>query len=141
MTREQRVRDLIAIWKPRLGISDWDIRYLDITDPAPDGEAACVYKEEHTRRGQIYIDPEAPDTHLEALVLHELLHIVLSDLKGLAMRCAGMGGKGSVTLMDEMDDREERAIDSIVVALCGTVPLFPSIYEGRHMAAFGERVA
>lgn len=112
-SREQRVRDLIAHWQPRLGLQAWDIRYQDIKIPAK-AHNAYVARRDQERCAQVYVNPKLPDSVLEECVLHELLHIALSPAFDLAMRAAA-----NQVLIDELDQRHENAIDLLVFALIG----------------------
>lgn len=72
----------IAHWQVRLGLADWDIR----VDPrTPDeGYRAQVEGWATRRMAAIRIHPDAPEEALDRLVVHELLHLWLSQLEDTA---------------------------------------------------------
>jgi len=149
MTREQRVRDLIAIWQPRLGLRDWDIRYLDIPEPdhadepeddkhtGDDEHDAVIYRDEMELCAQIYIALDTPDEYLECLVIHELLHAVLIRIQHAAFACAGtLGDKAGVLMIDQLDNDMERAINQIATAITGIRPMFGKRLRVHHLTAW-----
>lgn len=141
LSREQRVRDLIAKWQPRLRLQAWDIRYVD--EPLPDVEAtdyalACSYVMGNNLQAQVWIDPDAPDADLEALVLHELGHMVAKRVASLAEdMAASIGGKGGRALELQLHNALEILIDSYAIAITGRNPLFGKTVKQNHLTAWG----
>lgn len=141
VSREQRVRDLIAHWQPRLGLQAWDIRYVDEPFPNKKDEqrlSACVYKEMHSKIAQIFLAENTPDEDLVGSVLHELLHITLSDLEEMAMAGAGLAGRGSMVFMDMLELRIERAIEDVIFALTGRRFVAKGVREKPMFSAFQD---
>lgn len=77
------VARLLDRYQRVLGLADWDIRF-DPTTPPKDGSRADVEGWAVKRLASIRIDPAAPVDALPRLVVHELLHLWLSQLEELA---------------------------------------------------------
>lgn len=73
-TRRELVEPLIAKWRERLGLTEWDIRY---SDEQPDRGLARsdIFRDKLVV--VVTINESLPDVALERSVIHELLHIVL----------------------------------------------------------------
>lgn len=80
--RHDRIHGLIRHYQQLLGLADWDIRYDD--SPPSDGSRAEIDGWAVKRMASIRIHPEAPNLSLRRLVVHELLHLWLSQLQELA---------------------------------------------------------
>lgn len=142
MSREQRVRDLIAKWQPRLRLQAWDIRYVDekLPDLTTDTSLACGYIMGYNQQAQLWIDPKAPDADLEALVLHELGHIVLFYLSELVTDMADkLGGKANEVLNAQAHGMIEVAADSYAFAITGRQPLFGKTVKRHRLTAWGYK--
>lgn len=148
MSREQRVRDLINKWQPRLGLQSWDIRYVDEAVPkaAARTAMAAANQADLTQHAQVWVDPAAPDTALENLVLHELGHIVTAPLTDFASEIAAhFGGKAAPLFLNHISNAEEVILNTYAKAITGQNPLFGKFVKDRKLSAWGyvkkERVA
>lgn len=80
-THAYQVARLLEHYQPILGLADWDIRF-DPTRPA-EGARAEIDGWAVKRLASIRIDPDAPIDALPRLVVHELIHLWLSQLQDL----------------------------------------------------------
>ena len=75
---DAKVRGYISLWKPRLILSEWDIRVEITTSKRIGGLADCLaYPRRRTARIRVAIDGhlDHADLHdLEQIIVHELLH-------------------------------------------------------------------
>jgi hypothetical protein len=132
MTEAQRIKTVngyIAKWQPRLGLSEWNIRFSPSGEPGPH-KAASGTTHEYLRLYEIAIDKACPPSELEACVVHELLHLVIGPLETKAKAMAGALGdrRTAPLLLDETHDVAETAIEQLVNALIGR----------RQLTVFGE---
>ena len=82
------VENLIADWAHKLRINDWDIRYahnFELEDK--DSEIRIL---RHLKAAQIALDCDMPDDQVDLMIVHELLHLVLSEVYDVALEMADM---------------------------------------------------
>jgi hypothetical protein len=75
------IQQQIEAWQPVLGLADWDVRYSP--DPVGDDERACIDGWVVRRIAVIRIDAGAPVEAIDRLIVHELMHLWLSQLQEL----------------------------------------------------------
>ena len=139
VSREQRVRDLISRWQPRLRLQAWDIRFVDeaLPDTLDESTAmACITVAGLTEMAQMWIHPDAPDADLEAIVLHELGHLVMDRLNDLVDDMAPEGSPQRF-LWTQFHAECEKIMDSYAEAITGRRPLFGSLVESQRLSAWG----
>lgn len=118
-TREQKVQALIAKWQPRLGLQAWDIRYNEAA-PCEADEEAAVLCDDQEQLAQLVINPATSDSHLEGIVIHELIHVVMRLYDNLANSAAGtLGPVAGPMVMEQIDNEQERVVNRIVEAIIG----------------------
>lgn len=97
----------------RMGL-EWDIsigqEFDSLMHP---GEDAYVFKRPDEQAAIIYINPEANERMQVRLLVHELLHVLLSDYEALALNSR------SVDTMDALNAQQERVINKLATALTG----------------------
>lgn len=93
MTPERRLRTLFKKWTPRLGLADWDITLELSPDTGMDNTgwekgfetaAECASHWEYQRATIRFAEAwvvEATDSALEDTVVHELMHVMLNELR------------------------------------------------------------
>ena len=105
ISRINQFRNHIITWRKRLGLNDWRC-YCDLK--TLHGQCAWIDIDREAKQAEIFLNrkPE-PEEYLEELALHEVLHIVFSDL------LHGVDKFMSETLMEE---REHAAINRLIRA-------------------------
>lgn len=104
----------ISDYRGSLGLSDWDIR---VGDPAMFDYTLCeegyIIRQDDERVATIYVHPEADRWQINRIVVHEMLHIVLSDMEFVA--CNG----ATIDEMELYQRFQERAIGQLTSAISG----------------------
>ncbi len=89
MTPERRLRALFKKWTPKLGLTDWDIAIElapplpavdSVVDTAADCHAIWEYERATIRFAEEYVET-CDDSMLENHVVHELMHVMLNELR------------------------------------------------------------
>lgn len=110
--------DLVAHWKPRLGLADWDVRVSD--DQPPPDKRAEVEGFTQRRMAVIRISDLAPDEALGRVVVHELLHIWFSQLEAATeMLMRHTPPAVDQVFTDRWDQLEHQIINALEGALTG----------------------
>lgn len=118
------MRGVIETWGDKLNLQSWDIRLSDEFD-ASHGEEAYVTRKDDERTAVIHVHPDAGD-QAERLIVHELLHLVLSEVTDFAYTLST-----SPSLMDLIRRKEELVINVLATALTDTryTPVLPETRE------------
>lgn len=107
---------LLEEWAEKLNLGQWLITLGTFVDDGPQGilgEDAYVNKEIRERVASIHITPHATDEQYPRLLVHELLHLVLTDMERFAMN------DRPAAIMDIVDIEQERVINDLSTALTG----------------------
>jgi len=131
----------VARWKTALGLSGWDIRYDPAWTSGPDllGNISIEYESEVAA---IRIHPDTPPVAVERIVLHEMLHILFTDVQDaweeafnlVGAKPRGKAAKGLMSwLATQQYQRTELSINRLVAALLG-VPVV--VYAPSDTKAF-----
>ena len=113
--KEKVVEEAMRYWQPRLRLRDWELGYdfVDETETGSKyGDLLVVWDKESAI---IEICKKCPDSRLEALVVHEMLHIhthrsnvmMLSVLNTLCKR------KMTEIIYDELQLKENVLVDKL----------------------------
>lgn len=111
------IKGYIAKWQSVLNLMDWDIRYRP--DKPDKGHAATCMFADVDKAATIRVRPDAKPWVLEALVVHELLHIVKRPAYLQATRLlVHVRDDQSRTHLTEMyTDADEAEIETLARAL------------------------
>lgn len=102
----------LAQMKTRLGLDRWKITIRSGQFDASYGEAAYVRFRQDELEADIYVDPSVQGgPGYERLIVHELLHILMTDLEFTASN-----GR-SVDVMEIYNREQERVINVLADAL------------------------
>ena len=118
MTYQDEAPWKLGVYQPKLRLQDWDIRHAD-WDSLNTNESATVHHHKGTRAATIRVDPEVTGKNLDAHIVHELAHLVLSDYTEAAQNAIAKLGPGAEAVLDILGDMEERICDTIAHALTG----------------------
>lgn len=139
MNRRELVEGLIAKWKPRLGLGEWDIRF---SDEAPDKGLGRSDIWDTKILGVMCVSPSLPDGAVERTVLHELLHFVLLYID--STWTDRVGDYLPPPLFDSLkaaaNEAEEKVIERLIRALIETPYISPTDHEdifGRTFTGVG----
>ncbi len=82
MTKRQ-VHNILQDWQQKLRLENWEIsvELLPAEELGDDGRVAQVRSRPCYMRADIEVANEQDDVEIEASILHELLHIVLSEMR------------------------------------------------------------
>lgn len=78
----------VATWQPRLRLPDWHIAVSPIA-PDEDDERSSVEMDRNLHRAVVRFDPTLPEDQYERQVVHELLHVRLSELEDAFRQVVG----------------------------------------------------
>ena len=135
MSRDQRIRDLIAKWQPRLGLQAWDVRYNPARKVGKGRDAEAALKR-YLLLCEIGIRKNCPDSELEAHVLHELIHVVIDPLAFKAQTMAGALCEDHTVLLDETGDVIEAVIERLVNAMLNRRQMPYGKKAAKHFSTF-----
>lgn len=137
----ERLQPLLDSWQQRLRLQDWDIR-LSPEPPDVDSVGSC----DHWALKQvaaIRILDDPSHAVLERTLVHELLHIVLRDIRGIWRSAAADHLPPSLLRETEsaVSDAEEIAIERIAGALTGMPYVAPAgAPDDIYKRTFGARM-
>lgn len=109
----------LVLYQNALRLDHWDIRLDPEWDPEQTETSADCYFRSNEQAATIRIDPEVRGSNLDAHIVHELAHIVLSDYVKVACAAIARLGPGAEYVLDILGDMEERICDTIAHALTG----------------------
>lgn len=109
---------LIQKYQAKLGLEDWDIRLDAETDIKDDG--GKVSHNDAGRVATITLSKGMSESQVEYLIVHELMHLAMSDYSSLVNTAIGkLGGKAATAIMDLAFDQEQRICERVAQALTG----------------------
>lgn len=108
----QKYAPKLRSWQERLALADWHIGVSDV--PCDDNETrSSVDIDPILHRALVRFHPTTPRDQIERQIVHELLHVRLSDLENVFNRVVG----DDSTATAWWHHGEERMIEALVDAL------------------------
>jgi hypothetical protein len=116
--RTTRIELLIERYQHLLRLGDWDIRLAKEADLEAE-EWAAVQHLPTVRIAAIHVKDTVPDDYVESVVIHELMHLVLSPVWTMLGHLGAKSGKGGLAIIDQMEAEFEFICDRVSHAFTG----------------------
>lgn len=116
--RRALITSLIAKWQPRLCLRDFDIRVG--TDEPAAGRRGESHHWPEKNAAVVCIAPTAPDSEIERIVVHEMLHVLMQQVVSTFESAKGCASPGAAAeLHERWEMAEEQMIEKLTIALVG----------------------
>lgn len=143
---EKQIRQLVAKWKPRLGLDDWYIAVLFEEDVKVDGRRALMsmHRSTYYKRGTVHVDRSSMqqwslkdciegdlladeqvsfEDFMEQAIVHELLHLAFRDMMQAGDLVTEDIHPSSRNVWAEAWNRaEESTVENLAIALVKSWP-------------------
>ena len=122
--RDQQITEALTFFQQKFRLTDWDIRYTPDNGKKDRDAAAQTDIRHYQRSATIRVDEDVDGDYIDRVIVHELTHLMLSDLTDLYNHTISKTGSVGTGIMDALADMIERICEQNAEAFTG-VPWQP----------------